>query len=397
MSAAVVEWKEVGAVSGEAANPVNQASSVNQAGIARGLDDQDLIAAFIREAPSVAAARTCSEVIAQFAASPDHECVVVCDADDKPLGLVMKIRLTIIQTHRFGREIYYRRSITKLMDAHPLTVDRGVSPQELLDRALGREDRTLYDCVIVTMDERLIGILTMSDLLKMSRLLQQQTVQSQVTMIQGAQAMISDIDRSVHQTYEASVKGEVMSATMLDLTLKGKNELDKVSAAIQSVSQRTNLQEQQIGQLHERAGSIGAVSKLIRELADQCNLLAVNATIEAARAGEHGRGFAVVANEVRQLATQTKSSADDINRLIGSILDAVKETVHLVGLGRSEADASQAYVSVAADVFQQLFHAAADNSSSASNIGKLSQQAYEQAQQVTQSIQTLVNDMQAKS
>ena len=170
-----------------------------------------------------------------------------------------------------------------------------------------------------------------------------------------------------------------------------------MSAAIRGMSQRANIQEHQIGELQERAGSIGSVSRLIRELADQCNLLAVNATIEAARAGDHGRGFAVVADEVRMLATQTKSSADDINRLIGSILDAVKETVRQVGLGRTEADASQTYVQEAADVFQSLFHAAANNSSSAADIGRLSNQAYDQAQQVTERIQALMDDMQGNA
>lgn len=355
--------------------------------------DHELMMPFVRQTPIVTTAYSCEEVIRQFASAPDHECVVVVGENGKPLGLVMKNRLTIIQTHRFGREIYYGRSIAKLMDQEPLTVDHNISPQALLDLALGRGDRTLYDCVVVTEEERFVGVLTMSDLLKMSRLLQQRTVQAQVLMIQGAQTMIGDIDRSVREVHEASAKGETMSQTMVDMTLKGKNELDKVSTAIQSMSQRANVQEQQIDELQARAGSIGSVSKLIRELADQCNLLAVNATIEAARAGEHGRGFAVVANEVRLLATQTKSSADDINRLIGSIAEAVKETVKLVEHGRKDADASQTYVKEAADVFQQLFHAAADNRGSVAEIGRLTDHAYDQAQQVTVRIETLMNDM----
>ncbi|MBO7744266.1 CBS domain-containing protein [Paenibacillus sp. MWE-103] len=383
MSVAVVESKGIGP--GGAAKP------------ARHDDNHDLMLPFVRKTTIVATAHTCEEVIGRFASAPDHECVVVCDADDRPLGLVMKNRLTIIQTHRFGREIYYGRSIARLMDKQPLIVDRDISPQELLDLALGREDKTLYDCVIVTEDRRFMGILTMSDLLKMSRLLQQRTVQAQIAIMQGAQGMIRDIDRSVQEVHDASAKGETMSREMLDLTLKGKNELDKVSAAIDSMSRRTNIQEHQIGELQERAGSIGTVSKLIRELADQCNLLAVNATIEAARAGDHGRGFAVVANEVRQLATQTKASADDINRLIGSILEAVKETVRLVGLGRTEAESSQTYVNEAAGVFQQLFHAASGNSGSAAEIGRLSNEAYEHAQQVTERIDALIGDMQGRS
>ncbi|MFC4809372.1 methyl-accepting chemotaxis protein [Paenibacillus sp. GCM10023250] len=383
MSVAVVESTGIGP--GGAANPAwNEANP-------------DPLLPFVRKTTVVSTAQSCEDVIRRFAAAPDQECIVVCGADDRPVGLVMKNRLTIIQTHRFGREIYYGRSIARLMDTQPLIVDRNISTQELLDLALGRDDKTLYDCVIVTEARRFMGILTMSGLLKMSRMLQQRSVQAQVAIMQGAQVMIRDIDRSVREVQGASVKGESMSREMLDLTLKGKNELDQVSAAIHGMSQRANRREHQIGELQERAGSIGTVSKLIRELADRCNLLAVNAAIEAARAGEHGLGFAAVVNEVRLLAAQTKASADDINRLIGSILEAVKETVRLVELGRTEAEASQTYVKEAAGAFQRLFHAASGNSGSAAEIGRLSNEAAEQARQVSDRIDRLIGDMRARS
>ncbi|MBP3961638.1 CBS domain-containing protein [Paenibacillus sp. DLE-14] len=358
--------------------------------------DHALLTAFIREAAIVNVSHTCQDVISQFALTPDHECVVVCDDMDRPIGLVMRNKLTIIQTHRFGRELYYGRSIAKLMDRQPLIVNQGISMQELLDRALGREEKTLYDCVLVTENDRFIGMLTMADLLKMSRLLQQRSVKAQVNMIRGAEVMIEEIDRSIVHVQEASLLGESMSGEMLELTLKGKNELDKVSMAFHNLTKRTDVQENQISDLQDRAGSIDKVSKLIRGLADQCNLLAVNAAIEAARAGEHGRGFAVVADEVRKLATQTKESAEDINRMIGSIMEAVKETVHLVSLGKTEADTSQIYIKEAADVFQQLFHAAAGSSDSSGEIGRLSNQAYLQSQRVTEQMKHLIQDLQVK-
>ena len=196
----------------------------------------------------------------------------------------------------------------------------------------------------------------MAHLLHISRLLQRQSVESQIRTIRGAEVMIQEIDHSVVDVNKAAQLGETMSEAMLDLTLKGKSELTKVTAAFQNISNRTTEQEGQIGELQERAGSIGKVSRLIRELADQCNLLAVNATIESARAGEHGRGFAVVANEVRQLApTQTKQSAEDISKLIQSIMDSVKQTVDLVSLGREEAATSQSYVKEASHLFKQFF------------------------------------------
>ena len=79
--------------------------------------------------------------------------------------------------------------------------------------------------------------------------------------------------------------------------------------------------------LNERVGRIGAVADMIGEIAAKTNLLALNATIEAARAGEAGKGFAVVASEVKQLATQTARSTEEITRHIGEVRAATGESV----------------------------------------------------------------------
>lgn len=357
------------------------------------ISEDSIIEDFIRNTPTVSLSLTCEEVIAVFAMTPDCECVVVCDDNNQPQGLVMKNRLMIIQTHRFGRELYYGRSIAKIMDHHPLIINKGTPPQEVLDRTLSREERTLYDCVVVTEEEQFIGILTMADLLNISRLLQNQSVQSQISTMNDAEMMIQNIDKSVVEVLKAAQLGEGISEKMVDLTLQGKNELNKVTTAFLSISARTSEQEGQIVELQERADSIGKVSGLIRELADQCNLLAINATIEAARAGDHGRGFAVVADEVRHLATQTKQSADNISQLIKSILEAVRQTVQLVSSGREETAVSQKYVKEAADVFEQLFHEAANNSDSVKEIGTLSTRAYEQSELVSDEIKRLITEM----
>lgn len=356
--------------------------------------NEKLLREFIRKAPVVQGTHTCKEVIDQFGLQPDCNCIVVCDEANKPLGLVMKSRLSIIETHRFGREIYYGRSIVKLMDTDSLVVDKMISPQELLDRALGRDEATLYDCVILTDGGSFLGVMTVADLLRLSRVLQQQSIASQIRTVNGAESMINEIDKSVVNVLSAAQLGEQMSETMVDLTLKGKNELDKVTGAIRSLNENATKQEGQIQELQESANSIGSVSKLIRDLADQCNLLAVNATIEAARAGEHGRSFAVVADEVRHLAARTKQSADEINKMIKTIMESVRHTVDLVGMGRTETESSQANIGVAFQVFEQLFHAAANNSKSAKEIGRLSSQAYQQSERVTEEMKRLVGEMQ---
>jgi methyl-accepting chemotaxis protein len=85
--------------------------------------------------------------------------------------------------------------------------------------------------------------------------------------------------------------------------------------------------DQLVGQLSTGAERIGDVIKLIRSIAEQTNLLALNATIEAARAGEAGRGFAVVASEVKTLATQTAKATEDIAAQIGAIQSSTAEAV----------------------------------------------------------------------
>jgi methyl-accepting chemotaxis protein len=82
--------------------------------------------------------------------------------------------------------------------------------------------------------------------------------------------------------------------------------------------------------LNEQVGRIGAVADMIGEIAAKTNLLALNATIEAARAGDAGKGFAVVASEVKQLATQTARSTDEISRHIGEVRAATGASVAAV-------------------------------------------------------------------
>jgi Methyl-accepting chemotaxis protein len=348
---------------------------------------------FIRTAPVINASRSCKETIALFKQYPDSECVVVIGEEekkDKPVGLMMRNHFFMRLSQRFGVDLYYEKPISDLMDPFPLIVDQTYSPQLLIDNALKRDDSVLYNCVIVTKDGFLKGILTVSDLLRMSRQLQQEAVDGQVKTINSVGSRVKEIDQAVSSVRQSAQGGKQISAEMVDLTLSGKNQLDKVTAAFGKLAANSMQQEQQMNELQAEAGSISHVSKLIKELAEQSNLLAINASIEAARAGEHGRGFAVVAGEVMKLASETKRSAEAITTLTKTIVEAIEQTASLAREGREEAVVSETCVQEAGSVFSQLFQASANSKNSTEQIGKLSEQAYQQTIHVSQEIDKLL-------
>lgn len=136
-----------------------------------------------------------------------------------------------------------------------------------------------------------------------------------------------------------------------DSTAQALSDVQHARTLTQAVSHEITTVGSQVHQLASQTDAINAILDVIHAVAEQTNLLALNAAIEAARAGEHGRGFAVVADEVRNLASRTGRSAGEIQQLIAGLL---QQTHNAVGAVQTAIDQASSSVSRSEQVQSQL-------------------------------------------
>ena len=159
--------------------------------------------------------------------------------------------------------------------------------------------------------------------------------------------------------------------------VQGATCVNEAVLQMQRIAESVSRSAEVITVLGEESDKIGTIVDAIAAIADQTNLLALNAAIEAARAGENGRGFAVVAEEVRKLAEQSSTSADEITALITSIQEKAQNAVEVMQEGASQAQGGTEAVDAAGRTFKEIAsmveHVASESSAMGSRVHELEQ------------------------
>lgn len=167
-------------------------------------------------------------------------------------------------------------------------------------------------------------------------------------------AAIEELTVSINHVADRADETAKLTHTAGQLAREGESIIGDTVGAINSIAHSVTQASQQIADLETQSGKISNIVQVIREIADQTNLLALNAAIEAARAGEQGRGFAVVADEVRKLAERTGLSTQEIASTIQEMLNSAQTAVHSMQTVEGSVGAGVGHAGRASTAMQEI-------------------------------------------
>jgi methyl-accepting chemotaxis protein len=204
--------------------------------------------------------------------------------------------------------------------------------------------------------------------------------------VSSTAAAVEQLTVSIAQVADNASAARGVAEQTARIADNGKQLVDGAAAEISKIAESVNTTARSIHALQTSSQQISQIANVIREIADQTNLLALNAAIEAARAGEQGRGFAVVADEVRKLAERTGTSTNEIKAMIDAIQTQTNAAVAQMGQASEQVETG---VKMIKDLQAPLEELQGCSSAAVSSLVQLSDAAKEQSNASTQIAQNV--------
>lgn len=179
-------------------------------------------------------------------------------------------------------------------------------------------------------------------------------VETQASSIRDISQSMQHVTQTVEQTVAASVDMSQTSKNISDITLQGRDNMVRLSEEMNGINQVVERSAKVMQEVNEENEKIGDIVTLISDIANQTNLLSLNASIEAARAGEHGQGFSVVATEIRKLAQHAQDASSEITGSLGQIQAKIAEATKMVQTGLQAAISGKHTVDQVEQLFEQI-------------------------------------------
>ncbi len=231
------------------------------------------------------------------------------------------------------------------------------------------------------------------------------------SLLVSSKSISTDAKEQMNNTGRVASAVEMMSIVVFDVTKNSANAANSAREAselanqgsevvaetikgMKKISDSVNNSAQTIGALGQNSEQIGEIIQVINDIANQTNLLALNAAIEAARAGEQGRGFAVVADEVRKLAERTTSATSEIGDMIKSIQSETTNAVQAMHTATQEVEAGVSLANQADESLNQIVASVQSVMDMVQQIATATKQQSTTGEEVSSTLQEIANDNQ---
>ena len=222
----------------------------------------------------------------------------------------------------------------------------------------------------------------------------------------SSEEMARGMDQQAEQVTQISSAVQEMAASVVEVGAKSATARDRAEASgrsatqggqvvaetvagMQSINEAVSASSASVTELGKRGEQIGEIIKVINDIADQTNLLALNAAIEAARAGEHGRGFAVVADEVRKLAERTQKATEEVGESIRAIQDETRTAVERMDGGTKQVEVGVQKAQAAGESLNMIVNNAKDVAVMIQTIAAAAEQQGSASEQISRSLENI--------